>query len=396
MPLQSWASNNQQLNQIIEKEFSDYYVPNKLKIPGMEWDTSTDELNVNGQWPKQKPQAVVTNITTPTVDPEHPRSLAINPHSYSSLDKLLRVTEIVFDFLNKVGIKYRFPRRIKYWVKRAQQQTYGRKYGHLPDKLSKSLGLWYDSNNHNIFRCGGRLLHADIDLEIKNPIFLPRHHIITKFIVLHYHQHNTLHGGVLDTLTDLRQRFWPPQGCQAVKSLIKSCVVCRRYDARVCPYPGPPPLLKERVVHLHSIETTGVDYTGALILNGSPDKIPVKAYISLFTCTTIRGVHLEVTSDMCGEAFLQAFCRFAARRYCPKLMISDNGSYFLAGQACLREIWNRPEMRYPADPSCISRSDLVESYKHLSRVIEKRNEVWTREYLTALERMPLWSCEPLQ
>ncbi|XP_069162913.1 uncharacterized protein [Procambarus clarkii] len=38
----------------------------------------------------------------------------------------------------------------------------------------------------------------------------------------------------------------------------------------------------------------------------------------------------------------------------------------------------------PADPLYVSRSDLVESYKHLSRVIEKRNEVWTHEYLTAL------------
>ncbi|XP_069185910.1 uncharacterized protein [Procambarus clarkii] len=38
----------------------------------------------------------------------------------------------------------------------------------------------------------------------------------------------------------------------------------------------------------------------------------------------------------------------------------------------------------PADPSCVRGSDLVESYKHLSRVIAKLSEIWTREYLTAL------------
>ncbi|XP_069170769.1 uncharacterized protein [Procambarus clarkii] len=83
----------------------------------------------------------------------------------------------------------------------------------------------------------------------------------------------------------------------------------------------------------------------ALLLTGTPDKVPVKPYICLFTCATTRGVHLEVTSDMSAEVFIQAFRRFAARRSCPKLMISDNGSNFVAGTACLREIWNHPEVQ---------------------------------------------------
>ncbi|XP_069182174.1 uncharacterized protein [Procambarus clarkii] len=185
---------------------------------------------------------------------------------------------------------------------------------------------------------------------------------------------------------------------------------------------------------------------------------------------------------MSAEAFIQAFRRFAARRSCPKVMIFDNGSNFVAGEACLREIWNHPEVQsvlhrrqchwkfiaprapwqggfyermigtvkkclrktlhrhkinyselqtlvmeiearvnnrpltylsddfsqreplspthlvhggmlspliplaeeYPVYPSHVTRSDLVESYQHLSRVIERWNEVWTREFLTAL------------
>ncbi|XP_069195839.1 uncharacterized protein [Procambarus clarkii] len=34
----------------------------------------------------------------------------------------------------------------------------------------------------------------------------------------------------------------------------------------------------------------------------------------------------------------------------------------------------------PVDPSHVTRRDLVESYQHLSRVIKRWNEVWTREY----------------
>ncbi|XP_069187100.1 uncharacterized protein [Procambarus clarkii] len=166
---------------------------------------------VSGQWPQQKPQVIVTNITTPVVDPEPLRTLAIYPHRYSNLNKLLRVTEMVFDFINKMGIKYRFSSSIKYWVKQAQQQTYGNEYEHLPEKLSKSLGIWLDSDNYNILRCGGRLLHAEMNLDTKNPILLPRHHIITKLIVLHYHEHNTLHGGVLDTLLNSDNVFGFPK-----------------------------------------------------------------------------------------------------------------------------------------------------------------------------------------
>ncbi|XP_069177055.1 uncharacterized protein [Procambarus clarkii] len=98
----SWASNNKLLNQLIEKEFPDYQVPSNLKVLGVEWNTNTDEMNVN---------------------------------------KLLRVTAHVFDFLSKVGIRHKFPNPVHYWIKRAQQETYGSEFENLSDKLTKSLGI---------------------------------------------------------------------------------------------------------------------------------------------------------------------------------------------------------------------------------------------------------------
>ncbi|XP_069189907.1 uncharacterized protein [Procambarus clarkii] len=167
---------------------------------------------VSDQWPKQKPQVIVNNVTVATENTELPRTLVIDPNWYSELNKLLGVTQVV-------------------------------------------------------------------------------------------------------------------------------------YDTRVCPYPGHPPLPKERVVHIRPFETTRVDFTGVLTLTGTKDKNPVKAYICLFTCATTRAVHLEVTPDMSAEAFLQAFRRFASHRSCPKLMISDNGSNLLAGEACLRKIWTNSKVR---------------------------------------------------
>ncbi|XP_069181245.1 uncharacterized protein [Procambarus clarkii] len=122
-------------------------------------------------------------------------------------------------------------------------------------------------------------------------------------------------------------------------------LISNGYDARVCPYPGPPPLPKEQVVLIRPFKTTGVDFTGALTLTGTKDQKPIKAYICLFTCATTRAVHLEVTPDMSAEAFLQAFHRFASCRSCPKLMISDNGSNLVAREACLRKIWTHSKVR---------------------------------------------------
>ncbi|XP_069182179.1 uncharacterized protein [Procambarus clarkii] len=48
----------------------------------------------------------------------------------------------------------------------------------------------------------------------------------------------------------------------------------------------------------------------------------------------------------------------------------------------------------PVDPSHVTRSDLVESYQHLSRVIDRWNEVWTREYLTALREYHYGASSP--
>ncbi|XP_069165861.1 uncharacterized protein [Procambarus clarkii] len=58
MPLQSWVSNNAKLNQLIKTDFPDYQVPEKIKILGIEWDTTADQLTIKLVEPN------TTNLTT--------------------------------------------------------------------------------------------------------------------------------------------------------------------------------------------------------------------------------------------------------------------------------------------------------------------------------------------
>ena len=53
-----------------------------------------------------------------------------------------------------------------------------------------------------------------------------------------------------------------------------------------------------------------------------------KAYVCLFTCSSTRAVHLELTPDLSVSSFLLLFRRFASRRGLPVTLISDNAKTF--------------------------------------------------------------------
>ena len=63
-----------------------------------------------------------------------------------------------------------------------------------------------------------------------------------------------------------------------------------------------------------------------------------------FTCAFSRVIHLEVVPDLTTDSFPQAFLRFAGRRSVPKLLISNNGSTFVAATEELRTLFTSDEM----------------------------------------------------
>ena len=62
-----------------------------------------------------------------------------------------------------------------------------------------------------------------------------------------------------------------------------------------------------------------------------------KRYGLLFTCLTIRAIHIETLNHMDSDSFINALIRFVARRGCPSEIWSDNGSNFVGGEREIRE-----------------------------------------------------------
>ena len=330
---------------------------NSLWFHGPEW------LSSEAQWPEQKSMVVsngdvVCPISVQNDPSESPATRFLDPQSYSSLAHLLRVTTIMFRFINNLyqrrGVDHQLDSALVFWIKCAQAESYSPVIRLLKDaespspqslrnhKIVKDLGLYLDPKG--VLRCRGRLQNSELEYAAKHPVLLPKTSWLSQLIILEAHA-TVLHGGVSDTLTHIRQQFWIPQGRQSVKTCIRKCKTCIRYDGRTCQYPGPPPLPVERVHQSRPFEVSGVDFTGAITISDTPDGDPIKVYVCLFTCATTRGIHLELASDLSAATFLNLFRRFAARRSCPRLVISDNGTNLRAGGAFLKSYFSLPEVQ---------------------------------------------------
>ncbi|GFW37082.1 integrase catalytic domain-containing protein [Trichonephila clavipes] len=86
---------------------------------------------------------------------------------------------------------------------------------------------------------------------------------------------------------------------------------------------GSSPLPPDRVTDCAIFEVVVIDLAGPLFL-----KTDQKVWITLFTCTVYRALHLELVNALSSDGFLLALRRFIARRGRPRIIYCDNGTNF--------------------------------------------------------------------
>jgi hypothetical protein len=90
-------------------------------------------------------------------------------------------------------------------------------------------------------------------------------------------------------------------------------------------------------IHQPAFNNTGIDLFG-------PYGIKIgrsvhKRWVALFTCGTIRAVHMEVVKSLSADSMINAMARFEALRGRPSLYWTDNGTNFVGARSELADCW---------------------------------------------------------
>ena len=197
---------------------------------------------------------------------------------------------------------------------------------------------------YNVIRVGGRLEKAPISWETKHPIILPSKSPLSKLLRFRCHQ-RAGHSGMGHTWALLRQQFWVIKGAATLRQVIGKYVLCRKRNAKA----GEQLManLSEGRLKVNSppFAHVGIDDFGPFLVKQGRSE--TKRYGYIFSCLTVRAVHIEVARDLSTDAFINAMRRFIARRGNPLCIYSDNGTNFIGAERLSKrflEAWNQNQI----------------------------------------------------
>lgn len=297
---------------------------------------------LNEQRNKQK------KITTFACEVQSELIPLIQLNSYSNLKRLYRVTSWVFRFINNIKSNNKNFDELSaqeiedaenFWIKTVQKEVFSDelsclKQGKAISKSSSILELNPFLDDNGIIHVGGRLQQSKLKFLQKHPILMPSKHHFVKLIVWDSHD-KVFHGGISETLTEIREKYWIIRGRQVVKNTINKCLICKRFNSShgvqvTAPLPA------TRIEESPPFSTVGIDFGGPLYVKNSDEK----HYIVIFTCAVTRALHLELVVSLKTETFLLALRRFTSRRGLCSLIITDNAKTFKRAELELKNLWN--------------------------------------------------------
>ncbi|XP_026475511.1 uncharacterized protein LOC113380515 [Ctenocephalides felis] len=181
-----------------------------------------------------------------------------------------------------------------------------------------------DFNENGILRVGGRIKLSDFGYDKRHPMVLPKNHALSSLIARYEHI-KSFHSGAQRLLHTLRETYWPINGRNLCKGIIRRCVICFNVNpTSISPLMGDLP--KNRVTPHLPFTNCGVDLGGPITLRDR----------------RTRGTSIGLTS----ECFLATLRRFIARRGKPTNIYSDNGTNFVGASSEIKRLANFLRKKY--------------------------------------------------
>ncbi|XP_063829328.1 uncharacterized protein LOC135078710 [Ostrinia nubilalis] len=268
------------------------------------------------------------------------------PTRFSSWLRLVRSTVRVLTFIDSLmmilkdkykdrGYTYRtddddiMERAECLLLRYSQNQSFSREISSLQacktiPTTSKILNLSPYLDEHGVLRAAGRIDAAtDVLPEMKRPIILDGQNYVARLIVRHYHI-KAAHGNQEMVVNELKQKFHIIRVRPTVKNVVKKCMLCRMRKCKPeIPRIGDLPYA--RMAHNHRpFSFCGLDLFGPMEV--TVGRRHERRYGVLFTCLTVRAVHIETVPTLSTDSLIMALRRMSARRGWPRHLFSDNGT----------------------------------------------------------------------
>ncbi|XP_043471735.1 uncharacterized protein LOC122504617 [Leptopilina heterotoma] len=323
------------------------------------WSHGPSWLNLNeNEWPEK---AIPLNETSGLRKPKPIFSFKLTQDEiniltkYNSWQKTIRIVAYCLRFVSNSKIKDVGLRRKTNLslaelnaakdkiIRLIQKEVFSNEIHALENNQSISKNSSLISLNpfldQGIIKVGGRLVLADIPENQKHPIVLPKNHHVTKLIIKNEHL-NRLHAGVNATLCGVRESYWPIDGRNTTRHIVRQCTTCFRAKPRDIQYlMGNLP--KNRLTFSCPFLNVGVDFCGPFYIkeHRHRNRTKLKTYVAVFVCFATKAVHLELASDLSTEAFLACLKRFFARKGLSQSIHSDNATNFVGTNNEIKELF---------------------------------------------------------
>ena len=308
---------------------SEEILKNKLK------NYDSNEINVDSVY--QETTANTASVT--------PNVLTLEWQRYSSYEKLLRIVAFILRILprfsgnrTKTGaitdpVELESAEQKLFFL--VQSETFPNETKNLLKTCSlskpsviKDFSPFIGPNG--LLRAQGRTKHLEIvNFDVKHPILLDSRHPAVRLFLEHLHEKHC-HQGVEYLRALIQQKFAIVKLRTTLRTIQTRCVTCRKRKAETLT-PIMADLPKERLAFSsRPFTNTGLDYFGPFYV--SVKRSTEKRWGFLFTCLTTRAVHFEVVPSMDTSSCVMGIERFVSRRGIPSVILSDNGTNFVASE----------------------------------------------------------------
>lgn len=187
-----------------------------------------------------------------------------------------------------------------------------------------------------VLRVGGRLKNAEESAEFRFPVIIPKRTICTKRII-EWHHNQIEHRGKHTTVARLREcGYWVINANKEVGATTYRCVRCKWLRGK-CGEQKMADLPQNRTTIEPPFTYCGVDVFGPFQVKEG--RKTHKRYGVLFTCFSLRAVHIETASSLETDSFIQALRRFVARRGAVREIRSDRGTNFVGADNEMKKAW---------------------------------------------------------